>query len=230
MINEINLEQKLAEQYQNFSKVRHARLEDFLQLNSVHQLAEFTSNKVDFSNAFFMGNQNKEATDQEIERLSEAQKQEFYQELYKLAANGIGFLYGRHKITEQSDRQLTDILKVLNSDLCLNMVRKITRDETISYADGQVTRYCAGDYLTRHVDNIEGETRRYAYVLGLSPNWHPDWGGLLQFFDADGTPNISLAPQFNSLTVFDVNKVHSVTSVANFSPANRYSITGWFRA
>ena len=69
-----------------------------------------------------------------------------------------------------------------------------------------------------------------AYVLSLTERWHPDWGGLLQFFEDNGTPRDAWVPGWNVLSLFDVRHVHSVTYVAPFAGAPRLSITGWFRA
>mgnify|MGYP006212134943 CR=1 FL=1 len=42
-------------------------------------------------------------------------------------------------------------------------------------ADAQYTRYSAGQYLTRHSDDIYGQSRRIAYVFGFTRAWHPDY-------------------------------------------------------
>ncbi|MFT6919272.1 MAG: Rps23 Pro-64 3,4-dihydroxylase Tpa1-like proline 4-hydroxylase [Cognaticolwellia sp.] len=104
--------------------------------------------------------------------------------------------------------------------------REITSTLELQYADWQATKFRRGDFLTRHIDNVPGETKRIAYVLGLTEDWHPDWGGLLQFFEKDGTPTRSWSSAINSLILFNVDKVHSVRP---FALKNRYSITGWFR-
>ena len=76
----------------------------------------------------------------------------------------------------------------------MKIIKEITSITDLTHADGQATRYRRGDFLTRHIDNIPGETRRIAYVLGFTEGWHPDWGGLLQFFEKDGTPYEVLVP------------------------------------
>ncbi|NMP33371.1 proline hydroxylase [Thalassotalea sp. M1531] len=206
------------------------RIFNFLEPEAAHELSTHIAEKVAFKNAFFLNNQNREASDEEIANLSVEERRNLYRGIYQLAGQGTGFLYGRHKVSQDSDDVLTEFLSKLNETSCIDLIRDITGNKVVSHADAQVTRYRVGDFLTRHIDNIPGETRRFAYVLGLSPQWHPDWGGLLQLFEQNGTPTSSYMPVFNSLTVFDVNKVHSVTSVAPFSPQSRYSITGWFRA
>ncbi|WP_181902228.1 2OG-Fe(II) oxygenase [Thalassotalea euphylliae] len=228
-INPTLTETELQALQEEFSEQGIVRIFDFLSVESIEPLARCLSQDLNFTNAFFLDQQNREGSDEQIAQLNNQQRRELYQGIYKLAAQGQGFLYGRHKVEDSSPELLKAALELINGETCLSTIKRITDNHAITHADGQATRYRVGDFLTRHVDNLPGETRKYAYVLGLSPNWHPDWGGLLQMFEIDGTPTKAFMPVFNSLTLFDVNKVHSVTSIAPFSPRSRYSITGWFR-
>lgn len=213
-----------------FSKNGIVRVFDFLAQPGLDKLKISLETKVDFANAFHLNGQNRQATDAEIKALPVTTQNQLYKDIHKLAANGGGFLYGRHKIEQNSLIELRNFLGLLNSENTLEVIKEITSNSELNFADGQATRYRRGDFLTRHIDNIPGETRRIAYVLGFTEGWHPDCGGLLQFYEKDGTPMRSWSPAFNSLTLFNVDKVHSVTSIAPFTPKNRYSITGWFRA
>ena len=201
-----------------------------LEQQSLDTLKVSLETRINFVNAFHLNGQNQEVSDADIKALSATTQKQLYQDIHRMASNGAGFLYGRHKIDQSSLGEVYTLLQQLNSDSTLEMLRDITSFADLKYADGQVTRYRRGDFLTRHIDNVPGETRRVAYVLGFTEGWHPDWGGLLQFFEKDGTPMRSWSPACNSLTLFDVDKVHSVTSVAQFAAKSRYSITGWFRA
>jgi Rps23 Pro-64 3,4-dihydroxylase Tpa1-like proline 4-hydroxylase len=78
----------------------------------------------------------------------------------------------------------------------------------VYFLDGAVRLSSAGQYLTRHRDDIEGTTRRLAYVFGFTRRWHPDWGGLLQFYEDDGTPRDAWVPAFNRLSLFAIRHVH----------------------
>ena len=213
-----------------FSKNGIIRVFDFLDQDSLEQLKSALETQVDYSNAFYLSGQNRQASDVEIKALTATTQQKLYKDIHEAASKGTGFLYGRHKIEKNSLTELNDILKLLNNENTLNLIKEITSISAVDHADAQATRYRRGDFLTRHIDNVPGETRRIAYVLGLTEDWHPDWGGLLQFFEKDGTPTRSWSPAINSLTLFSVDKVHSVTSVAQFALKNRYSITGWFRS
>jgi len=212
-----------------FSKNGIVRIFNFLEQTSLEQLKVSMETKVDYGNAFYLEGQNRQASDVEIQKLPAATQQQLYRDIHTDASKGAGFLYGRHKIEKNSLVELNDTLKLINSEHILNLIGEITSQPELQYADGQATRYRRGDFLTRHNDSAPGETRRIAYVLGLTQDWHPDWGGLLQFFEQDGTPTTSWSPAINSLTLFNVDKIHSVTSIAPFALKSRYSVTGWFR-
>ncbi|MEQ1493596.1 MAG: 2OG-Fe(II) oxygenase family protein, partial [Terricaulis sp.] len=64
--------------------------------------------------------------------------------------------------------------------------------------------------------------------LGFSRKWEPDWGGLL-FLDENKDISRAYLPRFNTLTVFDGLRLHSVSAVSAFAPAPRLSVVGWFR-
>jgi hypothetical protein len=110
-----------------------------------------------------------------------------------------------------------------------DLLRAITGADDISFADGQATAYAPGDFLTGHDDAVPGKHRRAAYVFSLNPVWRAEWGGLLLFHDGDARVR-GVAPAFNSLDLFAVPQMHSVSMVTGSVPNRRYSITGWLRA
>jgi len=67
-------------------------------------------------------------------------------------------------------------------------------------------------------------------VLNLTPDWRPDWGGLLQFFDKRGDVFRAFTPRFNVLNLFRVPQPHNVSWVTPLAGAPRYAVTGWMRA
>lgn len=112
----------------------------------------------------------------------------------------------------------------------LDQLRAITGAGDIAFADAQATSYSEGHFLTAHDDDVEGKSRRAAYVFGLTPAWRPEWGGLLLFHGSAGTIERALVPGFNVLTLFSVPRLHSVSSVTPFAAGARLSVTGWLRA
>lgn len=121
------------------------------------------------------------------------------------------------------------LLDALNSKPWLDLFRSVTGDADIVLADGQATRYLADHFLTSHDDGIAGKNRHAAYVLGLTPGWQTDWGGLLMFHAENGDVEQALLPRFNAMNLFRVPRLHSVSPVAPYAGGPRISVTGWLR-
>lgn len=121
--------------------------------------------------------------------------------------------------------QLTDFL---DRDAFLDVGRAITGESGINKTEAMASLYAAGSFLTRHTDHGDG-ARRAAYVIGLSKDWRPDWGGLLLFYNEHKDVIAGYTPRFNVVTIFDTKYEHAVTQVSNFAGGGRYSIAGWFR-
>jgi len=97
----------------------------------------------------------------------------------------------------------------------------------VDFADAQATAYHPGDFLPGHDDAVAGKHRRAAYVLGLTPGWRTEWGGLLLFHG--DVRSEAIVPGFNRLTLFSVPQMHSVSYVSPLAGRPRHSITGWLR-
>jgi SM-20-related protein len=181
---------------------------------------------------FFSGGRYRVATQQQLAQLSSQQRQQLQQELHAMATRGTGFAYAGYRMGDGQREGTPALLKELFAavnDEVLDLVSEVTGIGELVCADGQFTRFEPGHYLTRHSDAVQAEHRRVAYVLGMTPDWHPDWGGLLQFFDQGGECRDAWIPRYNTLALFDVRHVHSVTYVAPYAATPRLSLTGWFR-
>ena len=111
-----------------------------------------------------------------------------------------------------------------------DFLRSVIGRPDMAFADAQATAYGPGDFLTGHDDAVEGKDRLAAYVFGLTPKWRAEWGGLLLFHDADGDIERGLTPRFNTLNLFAVPQLHSVSMVTRAAPFRRYAVTGWLRS
>lgn len=103
----------------------------------------------------------------------------------------------------------------------------VTGRSDIAFADGQATAYAPGDFLTGHDDDIAGKARVAAYVIGLNPVWRIEWGGLLLFHRGNTVTGVS--PGYNSIDLFAVPQLHSVSMVTSAAAFRRYAVTGWLR-
>ncbi len=152
------------------------------------------------------------------------------------AKSGFQFLYHFYPMLSsyQAGRDpglhLHEVLKALNSEPFLDLVRRVSGISTLAKADAQATLYAPGHFLTRHNDAADAALkRRVAYVLSMTKDWHPDYGALLQFYDDQNGVTDVFVPRFNTLSLFTVPQMHAVTYTAPFAPVGRFAITGWFQ-
>lgn len=170
-----------------------------------------------------------------MDALDPARRAAFDELVAAEARNGFQYLYERYPLFDHgragrlTDPVLAEAFAMLGHDSFLDFAREVTGVPQIRLADGQVTRYRRGHFLTLHDDHAEEMQRVAAYVLNLTPEWAADFGGQLQFADAQGRVQSVVTPSFNTLTVFAVPSPHLVSSVAPFVDRGRYAITGWFR-
>lgn len=227
----------LSKQFKNDNRLM---VKDFMQRDIAERMRNACMNVVPFSTHYVIDDKYQSKTQQEIASLNQQEARGINAKVSSAATKGIGFLYegylkSRINIAPHSQPNdelqfLHSIFDYLSSEEVLTQIKKITGNHDITGAETQYTRFTPGHFLTRHLDVIAGSGRRYAFVLGLTKNWHPDWGGLLQFYEKDGTPRDAWTPQFNVLSIFDVSHIHSVTYVTPYAAEPRLSLTGWFVA
>ena len=154
--------------------------------------------------------------------------------IFARARDGFQYSYAALRVPtaeEQSEnRVLAAISDLLRGEPMLALLESITGVTSPQFTDGQVTAYGEGDFLTGHDDNLAGSDRKVAFVLGLTPQWRLEWGGLLLFHELGGIDCCGLIPQFNTLDLFAIPRYHSVTMVTRAAPRRRFSVTGWLSA
>ena len=112
-----------------------------------------------------------------------------------------------------------------------NLMSKVTDLKITGSNEVFAACYVPGDFLSPHQDSPNGIV---GFVLHLTKDWKPEYGGLLHFLNDDGdvVENVE-TPKFNSLTLFllpeDKGKLHYVSHVNPGTPEIRLSLTGWYR-
>lgn len=91
--------------------------------------------------------------------------------------------------------------------------------------------YESGDYLSIHSDKGNGKV---AFVLNLTKNWRPQFGGNLHILDSSDwrTSKHVITPTFNSLVLFKVPEhgiPHFVSHVAPNVNNKRIALAGWYK-
>jgi len=111
----------------------------------------------------------------------------------------------------------------------INFLNEITDLQLTKLNTLFLSKYKGGDFLSPHCDKGNG---KLAFVLNLTKNWKPQYGGILHFLNEEKTEIIeSYNPIFNNLILFKVptNGIpHFVSHVVPYVKQERYAITGWY--
>ena len=209
------------------------RISNFLHPEFAKQIYKCLSNEVDWGLACNIGGKNKiylncsdvnELSLEDQEKL-QSQKNQSYE-----------FIYNTYMIVtsyiEQRDpgHFFYKMLEWINSVESIGYFRSLIKDDSLVKMSAQATRYLPGHFLTQHNDENAEESRMYAYVLGFSKDWNPDWGGLLNILDENGKITKTLIPEYNSLSIFKVPQNHFVSLVSPLAKNERIAITGWLQS
>jgi len=207
---------------------------DFLQADAAEALRDCLARQVPWSLA--ERSEGEPRTRGREQALDDAAYGELLEAAYRNARDGFQFVYDSYMLARarkegwDPDLPVHVVLEFLNSPEFIEFARYLTGDDAINAVNAQATRYRPGHFLTPHEDIHSGEGRRYAYVINLTPRWQADWGGLLQFIDANGSVIDTLLPRWNALSIFKVPQMHQVSLVSPWAGEHRLAITGWFLA
>jgi len=219
-----------------FAETNRVQIRNFLTDWCAERLARTLEEQHDWNLVTTHGGRHIDLDYRGMEARPQADKDRLQAIVHEQARADFGYLFCNVPLYDLAHREklqelaLLEVYRFLNSSPAIEFVRSVTGAEDISFADSQATKYLPGHFLTTHDDAVQGKNRRAAYVLSMTRDWRPDWGGLLQFFGDDGRFEEAFIPGFNTLSIFAVPQQHSVSVVAPFAGAPRYSITGWFRA
>ena len=167
--------------------------------------------------------------------MSEAQRLDLDRAVYAAAREGFQYRYEAIRVPDELARRkaggdpLGSFVEFMTNSAASGFISAVLGDDSASFADGQATAYSPGDFLTGHDDDVEGKGRVAAYVMSLTPTWRVEWGGLLLMHRDPSGYVEGHCPAFNTITIFRVPVMHSVSEVTRSAPYRRMSITGWLR-
>ncbi len=123
---------------------------------------------------------------------------------------------------------------MLNSPIFIQLLCEITGLQITQLRTMFLSRYRSGHFLSPHSDKGNG---KIAFVINLSKNWLPQYGGNLHFLSEDRQTIIETwTPAFNNMVIFYVPPEHEADCgmphfVGHVNPNvrfSRYAITGWY--
>lgn len=216
-----------------FERDRRVQVKAFLSGDGAARLYEALRNRNDWTQVLSGEDKAIDLSRAVRSAMSEKQQLALDQAVYAGARYGFQYRYESIRITDSSNSNSSDILenftRWLSSAAVIEFLKSVTGDAAVTFVDAQATAYSPGDFLTGHDDAVSGKYRRAAYVFNLTPIWRIEWGGLLLFHSAVDETTYGLRPSFNTLNLFAVPQMHSVSEVTKAAPYRRYSITGWLR-
>lgn len=217
-----------------FAQRRRIQIANALEADVAERIADVLQHRTKWVLAFNQGSEAQTLTQEQLTAMGRGRVAELMQECLRNAQAGFQYVYSSYPIVDaivnrrDIGHPLHDVIEAINAAPFREFIERVTGVTGLVKADGQATLYSRGNFLTFHNDFDARNKRRIAYVLGFTRKWRSDWGGLLEFYDAQGNVDLGLVPRFNVLNLFEVPANHAVTYVTPFATESRYSITGWF--
>lgn len=216
-----------------FAATGHVRLSPFLTDTAAAQLHAQLRARDDWRQVVNSGDKLYELSRADRAALTPAQLATFDNAVMAGAREGFQYRYETIRLPDgdapAAGEPLAAVTRSLSEGAGRGLLRRIVGTDAIDFADGQATAYSPGDLLTGHDDAVSGKQRHAAYVLGLTPVWRVEWGGLLLFHEP-GNKVTGVSPGYNSIDLFAVPRLHSVSQVTAAAAYRRYAITGWLRS
>lgn len=222
----------LADAFQSEGRLQ---IPDFLRHDGAMTLFRELAQSHDWRLAINQGNETRDYGEAEMAAWPSERKAALEREVVERGRHGFQFRYdairlpSKDAVGEPAHSLVGGFVDFLSSPEMIGLLRTLTGASDIMFADGHASRYMPGHFLTAHDDLNVQMGRRVAYVLNLTPQWRPDWGGLLLFYDERGNVARGFTPAFNVLNIFRVPQPHNVTWVTPLAAAPRYAVTGWLR-
>jgi SM-20-related protein len=169
----------------------------------------------------------------EVKSVSDEKHQQIILAAWKRAHTRFQYVHHHYRLSERDkiypapDHYLGRLIAFLRSPVMLEFVRQVTGMPVQGLQSATATLFKPLHFLTAHDDQDMDSRRLVAFALNLTPEWRPDWGGALQFYDRNDHIEEGYLPLFNALNLFRVPKLHSVSQVSSFGGL-RYSVVGWF--
>jgi SM-20-related protein len=216
---------------------RRVQIRNFLSNEKASDLYRCLSQEIEWNTIFSDGDEKVHAMHPtQVTAMNNKQKEWLAEFVTQKARHDFQFIYHNYPVWDlwkkniSPDHELKRFVEFLNDEPFLSFIRSISGIASIGQADAQGTLFKPQHFLTRHTDRDHSyKGRRMAYVMNMTPRWRAEWGGILEFLDADGNVEAGFTPSFNVLNLFYVPCWHHVSYVAPFADGGRYSITGWLR-
>lgn len=216
-----------------FGAERRLLIRDFFKPEVAEALARAVE-AIDWSLCYRDAKGDRRLTGEQLRSLDDSQRAYLVDGIVEVARRQFQFSFYTESLGDALKRGdeglLARFIRYMADEAFLSIMRRITGIPEVNRVYAQATMYAPGSFLLAHDDHVDAENRRLAYVINLTRQWRPDWGGLLHFGRPDGSVSDTFFPHFNSMSVFAVPQTHFVSYVPPFAQGQRNAITGWLIA
>jgi SM-20-related protein len=210
------------------------KIPDFLPPATAERLHRHLQQDVAWDLAYSEEGQGRLLTAAQIAQMTPAQIRQAVDSAFREDQGRFRFIYNTMRVVESWQQRafphhpLYDFAEAVHRPDSLRFLRELTGHDNIQRLSVMAARYLPGHFLTPHDDDDAHEGRELTWILNLTRDWQPEWGGLLHLMDAEGNAiTDSFVPAFNTLILFKPPRWHFVSQVANFARQPRYTLTGW---
>lgn len=225
-----------SEYQRRYASAGRVQIMEFLLPSAANEITALVKSRLPWILEYREAGQSRRLSEHDFGAMSAVDRASFTHRIDSLAREDFQFAYFSCSLAPENISQFPAghgvqglAQKIVSHDF-VSMMREFIGDPAVRGLTASFTRYDPGQYLLPHDDTDSREDRRAAYVLNLSEDWWPDWGGLLQFIDDRRNVVESFSPHNASLAVFKVPQLHAVSYVAPYALRPRYAITGWLIA
>lgn len=221
---------------EQFKTNNWVKIEEALTKDSAELIYHNIAKQLDWNLVFNHQGKHQDLNAQAVATWSDSQKEDLQTLVNQQASTGFQYLYENIPLYDiyydnlLPNHFFNQVMAFINQESTINFFRKLLSAPEISFADAQITRFRGGHFLNTHNDDVDNKNRIAAYVINLTPNWRPDWGGALHLLDQDNQITESFTPSFNEINIFKIPVDHYVGFVSPFAQESRISITGWLRS
>ena len=147
---------------------------------------------------------------------------------------GFGYAYDAHALraagADAAGPSLLDrFAEFVSSPEFTGIISRICGMEEIARIELQAVRLRPGHFMTFHHTLLGGDKEcqcRAFFSYSVTPEWRPEWGGLLELRGEEGHLVEAYAPCFNCLDIFALPQGRWLSTVSPIAGAPAYSVSG----
>jgi Rps23 Pro-64 3,4-dihydroxylase Tpa1-like proline 4-hydroxylase len=232
-INE-NLDPK--EIKKDFSPKGRVHIKNFFGDKIAERIYTCLATKTPWQFTYNDGNDVHYLTPNDLKKMIGRRHSELSTNIYNRAKDQFQFAQQDYPLTVSFEKQthpdiyLYKVHEFLNSKAFLSFAEKVTGVKKISKAETQAVFFTREQFYCQNDGTNGNDNNKVGFHLGFSKEWRPDWGGYHNFFNEDGNIELGLMPDFNTLTLFKLPQIQSISHIPPYAGTPKFGIHGYLQA